>query len=177
MLLLFSLLFFLLGWCIHSVVNNKKLSEYPKPPILETPEHILNYLEASANSCDEYDMSNIIGEFKTFLDQKALPVHYEPDWLHDTTEEIPPNEHWKLFLEDFSLESNSPSEYKIDIVKKWLKRDIEFTEFEYLQIIKMFNEPSERYAIRLAFEDAHFEKNNKRTSDKPKSAAISVKGR
>lgn len=167
---LYALFFFGGGWAVHKTINHKKLNaKDPEPHSLETPQDVLAYLEAC--SIGAPDVKLLLGHFEQFLkeDQKQLPAHVEvvdikqPGWYHNANENIPCEEHWKIFLEDLASEESDPS--KLGVVKHWMvDRAVSFTDREFVDVLKIFKTPTYRAQVRNLYQQS------KKLVDKRKKA-------
>jgi hypothetical protein len=155
---LYALFFFGSGWAVHKTLNHRKLNAKElDPPSLQTPDDVLCYLEACAET--EPDIKKLLEYFNLFVksQQKQLPAHIEssiekvdikkPRWYHNADESIPCEEHWKLFLED--LESEVGEESMFYVVKHWMvDRAVSFTDREFVDILKLFGSTYYRAQVR-----------------------------
>lgn len=128
----------------------KNLKNRPEPPQLDTPEQLINYLEAC--SVNNTGMTKMLGEFKTFTTKpKQLAavstVNQKPDWIHNPRTKVPCDEHWKIFLNDLTRETTSAD--KIAVVNHWMfgiKNRFTYKELEMM--LDQFDLPEDRKAVR-----------------------------
>lgn len=143
-----------------------KQPHYPEPPLLDTPEHILNYLEACTLSQDNENSFRLLNNFRDYTAQKQLPAATEegtidlrdlrkleekkPDWFHDPNAKIPQDKHWELFFTDLKREQDPDA--KIGVVKHWmngLRNNFSFKEME--MILNEFDDSKDRAEVRKIY--------------------------
>ena len=151
-LLLLSFLSFGLGFATHKHLNLRYLRRHPEPPLLDTPEHVLSYLEACSLDINNTDMSELFSEFRLFVNQKQLPVvstvsEEKPAWYHSTNANIPPEQHWNMFIAE--VRSEEKQDKKVEVLKSWLELGNAFTYKERLMLLEELDEQHRTEARKL----------------------------
>jgi hypothetical protein len=160
-LLFLALLSFGAGFATHKHITLKRLHNRPEPPLLDTPEDVLSYLEAC--SYDEFhpEMAELFGEFRSFVNQKQLPEgtpvalqkHVEtvrPDWYHNPDVNPSCREHWEVFLADLLREEEVDA--RVGVVRHWMTGlENNFTYKEMEMILDHFDDAEARAEVRKIF--------------------------
>jgi len=151
------------GYATKKHFQLKQLHSRPEPPILETPEHVLSYLEACVDR-HHPEMEELFGEFRLFINQKQLPsvstvVKAKPDWYHSCDAKMAPEDFWNLFWEEMAIEDDQ--DQKIDVLKSWLDLNNRFTYKERQIILSQFDE-QHRTKIRKIFVTYTYKKKKKK---------------
>lgn len=145
----------------------RKLKNKPELPQLDTPEQMMNYLEAC--SVNNYDLNQLLAQFRTFIakpKQLQLTTSQEtegtidlqmfkdlrrdnkkPVWHHDPNAKLPCDEHWNLFLTDLTRETEAAA--KVEVIKHWVfGMNNRFTYKEIEAILDQFSTPEDRMTVR-----------------------------
>lgn len=158
---LLAIVFFAAGYAFHR--DWRALDKTPEPPLLDTPESVINYLEACSLDQNNPDMNELFCEFRLFVNQKQLsagstvdegliPLQEEkkPDWFHNPQATVPPDKHWEVFFADLKRETDPDA--KIGVVKHWmldLQNGFTFKEME--MILDQFDDSDDRAAVRKIY--------------------------
>lgn len=81
-------------------------------------------------------------------DAPTLPVVVD-DWRHDTKIQVPPAEHWGLFLRDLALELDDLG--RAACLDRWLEGGTTFTCHERAETVALFVSAEWRDAARASF--------------------------
>lgn len=159
-LILLALASFGAGYAMHKNLHLRDRN--PDPPQLDTPEHIINYLEACSLAQDNEEAYRLFSEFRVFANQKLLPasedegsidlrkLEKKPDWYHNPQADIPQDKHWEMFLTDLRRETESSA--KIDVVKHWIiscKNHFSYKEMEMM--LDEFEDSKDRATVRRIY--------------------------
>lgn len=148
------------GFALHKHITLKQLHSRPEPPALDTPEHVLSYLEACSVDQFNPEMSELFSEFRLFVNQKQLPessvaiqkyVEAEkPEWYHNPSVDPTCREHWEVFLVDLLREEDPKA--RVEVIRHWMM-DLEnqFTYKEMEIILGHFEDAKDRAAVRKIF--------------------------
>lgn len=181
MLIFAIILLFLASYSAGGYTTRKLLkSARPEPPALDTPENILDYLEACSLTQDNEATLRLLDDFREFTnDKKLLSGKVEakadkPAWHHSTTVVVPAEKHWEIAFNDLKREKDSKD--KIEVIRHWmLGIGNRFTIKEMDLILNEFDNSEDRAEVRKIYALARAEYKNEKPETVRKTKPRGVK--